>query len=96
MKSPKCAAKLHYFFETHKFFRIFAGKQVYVFMKIKKMNAIIVKSALYKFFNIHLLYAGVLLMLISYFTGLINHNWILLVSVLLVLSGAFGYILHEK
>lgn len=65
-------------------------------MKIKKMNAIIVKSALYKFFNIHLLYAGVLLMLISYFTGLINHNWILLVSVLLVLSGAFGYILHEK
>lgn len=43
-----------------------------------------------------LVYAGVLLMGIFYFTGLTNYNLLLLLPLLLILMGIVGFVHQEK
>lgn len=43
-----------------------------------------------------LVYAGVALLAVAYFTGLNNHNWLLLLALAIMLAGIIGFVYNEK
>lgn len=50
----------------------------------------------FKYIGLPFVYGGVLLLVIFYFTGLTNYNWLTLLPVLCILAGIVGYVGGEK
>lgn len=50
----------------------------------------------FKYIGLPFVYGGVLLLVIFYFTGLTNYNWLTLLPVLCILAGIVGYVRGEK
>ena len=53
-------------------------------------------SKSHRFFDVPLVYAGVLLLVGFYFLGLTNHNLLLFLPLVLIISGIVGHVAQEK
>lgn len=49
-----------------------------------------------KYLDLPAVYAGVLILIISYVTGWSNHNWILLLGLICIIVGICFYIYNSK
>jgi hypothetical protein len=49
-----------------------------------------------RWFDVHLVYAGVLLLVVFYFVGLTNYNLLLFLPLVLIICGIVGHVAHEK
>jgi hypothetical protein len=60
---------------------------------IKKFLA---SSRLRHSLGLPLVYVGVALMAVTYLSGLSNHNWLMLLCLLMIIGGVAGYVWNEK
>ena len=96
----KCGAKLQHFLQSAKFFLYFCTCKVLKTSKMRtKIRLIMMKKVFCwckKTVGLPMVVAGVVVLVVSYFTGLSRLNSVLLLGLLLVLIGTAGYVWKAK